>query len=142
MIVEYVEKNAIKHPWGDILYRNLQPKSKPEAIAQGFFPCMVQGPKPENADPSSLLWCHEDNLFKHNYQFEKESATKNKNELGLNFNPGPSAPRADGTRDTNPNAIGPFANFDGLLSHFAAQRATVDQSASDADSKDVPAPPK
>ena len=54
---EYAEKNAIKRPWGDILYKNLQPKSKPGAIAQGFYPCMVCGPRPKNADPSSLLWC-------------------------------------------------------------------------------------
>ena len=38
---EYAEKNAIKRPWGDILYKNLQPKFKSEAIAQGFYPCMV-----------------------------------------------------------------------------------------------------
>ena len=73
---------------------------------------MVRGPKPENADPSSMLWCREDNLFKHNYQFARDSAVKNKKDLGLNFNPGPSAPRADGTRDANPNVIGPFDNFD------------------------------
>ena len=30
---EYAEKNAIKRPWGDILYKNLQPKTKSEAIA-------------------------------------------------------------------------------------------------------------
>ena len=41
---EYAEKNAIKRPWGNILYRNLPPKSKPESIAQGFYPCMVQVP--------------------------------------------------------------------------------------------------
>ena len=117
---EYAEKNAIKSPWGDIIYRNLQPKSKPEAIAQGFYPCMVRGPQPENADPSSLLWCRDDNLFKRNYQFTKESATKNRKELGLNFNPGPTTPRQDGTRKANPNVIGPFTNFDGLLSHIAA----------------------
>ena len=85
---------------------------------------------------------HEDNLFKHNYQFAKESATKNKKEPGLNFNPGPSALRADGTRNANPNIMSPFANFDALLSHIAAQRATVDESADDADSEDAPAPPK
>ena len=78
-----------------------------------------------------MLWCREDNLFKRNYQFAKESAVKNKKDLGLNFNPGPSAPRTDGTRDANPNVIGPFHKFDGLLSHTAAQRATVDQSARD-----------
>ena len=60
---EYAEKNAIKGPWGDIIYKGLQPKSKSEAIAQGFYPCMIRGPQPANADPSSLLWCREDNLF-------------------------------------------------------------------------------
>nr|XP_020184389.1 nucleolar and coiled-body phosphoprotein 1-like [Aegilops tauschii subsp. strangulata] len=103
---------------------------------------MVRGPKPENANPSSMLWCREDNLFKRNYQFAKESAAKNKRDFGLSFNPGPSAPRQDGTRDANPNVIGPFTSFDGLLSHIAAQRATVEQSADDADSEDAPAPPK
>ena len=65
--LEYAEKNDVKRPWGDILYRNLPPKTKPEAIAQGFYPCMVQGPQPENADPSSLRWCRDDDLFKHNF---------------------------------------------------------------------------
>ena len=41
---EYAEKNAIKRPWGDILYKNLQPRSRAEAIEQGFYPCMVRGP--------------------------------------------------------------------------------------------------
>ena len=41
---EYDEKNAIKSPWGDIPFRYLQPKNKAEAIAQGFYPCMVRGP--------------------------------------------------------------------------------------------------
>ena len=103
---------------------------------------MVHRLQAENADPSSLLWCHEDNLFKRNYQFAKEPALKNKKNLGINFNPGPSSPRPDGTRDANPNFIGPFNNFDGLLSHIAAQRATMDQSADDADSEEAPAPPK
>ena len=52
---EYAEKNAIKSPWGDIPYRGLPPKNRAEAIAQDFYPCMVHGPQPENADPSSLL---------------------------------------------------------------------------------------
>ena len=117
-------------------------KSKPEAIAQGFYPCMVRGPQPENGDPSYLLWCRDDNLFKRNFQFAKESAAKNRKEIGLHFNPGPSAPRPDGTRDANPNVIGPFNGFDGLLSRIVAQRATVDQSADDANSEDAPAPPK
>ena len=33
---KYAKKNAIKGPWGDIIYKALQPKSKSEAIAQGF----------------------------------------------------------------------------------------------------------
>src|SRR5215216_4945654 len=93
---EYAEKSAIKRPWGDILYKNLQPKTKSEAIAKGFYPCMVRGPQPENADPSSLLWCRDDNLFKRNFQFAKESAVKNKKAFGLNCNPGSSTPRNDG----------------------------------------------
>nr|XP_045089613.1 nucleolar protein dao-5-like [Aegilops tauschii subsp. strangulata] len=103
---EYAEKNAIKRPWGDILYKNLQPKSKSEAITQGFYPCM------------------------------------NKKAFGLDFNPGPSAPRADGTRDANPNVIGPFYNLEGLITHIAVQGADVDHSADDADSDEAPAPPK
>ena len=82
---EYAEKNAIKRPWGDILYQGLQPKNRAEAIAQGFYPCMVRGPQPENADPSCLLWCREDNLFKRNYKFARDSAVKNKKIFGLDF---------------------------------------------------------
>ena len=89
---------------------------------------MVRGPQPENADASSLLRCRDDNLFKCNYLFAKDSGSKNKKDYVLNFNPGPSTPRSDGTREANENIIGPFANFDGLLSHIAAQRAAVEQS--------------
>ena len=64
---EYAEKNAIKRPWGDILYKNLQPRSRVEVIEQGFYPCMVRGPQPADADPSSLLWCRDDNMFKRNF---------------------------------------------------------------------------
>ena len=67
---------------------------------------------------------------------------KNKKTFGLNFNPGPSAPRADGTRDANPNVIGPFYNLEGLITHIAVQGADVDHSADDADSDEAPAPPK
>ena len=41
---EYAEKSAIKSPCGDIIFRGLPPKNKAEAIAQGFYPCMVRGP--------------------------------------------------------------------------------------------------
>ena len=43
-VTQEYEKNAIKRPWGDILYKNLLPRSRDEAIAQGFYPCMVRGP--------------------------------------------------------------------------------------------------
>ena len=82
---------------------------------------MVRGPQLENSDPSSLLWCRDDNLFKRNYQFTKDSAKKNKKDLGLNFNHGPSGPRADGTRDANPNEISPFYNLEGLITHIVVQ---------------------
>ena len=78
---EYAEKNAIKSPWGDILYRGLPPKNRAEAVAQDFYRCMVRGPQPENADPSSLLWCRDDNLFKRNFQHAKASAKENKKSL-------------------------------------------------------------
>ena len=63
----YAEKNAIKRPWGYILYRNLQPRSRDEAIEQGFYPCMYRGPQPIDAQSLSLLWCRDDNLFKRNF---------------------------------------------------------------------------
>ena len=92
----------MKGPWGDIVYKNLQPQSLPEAIQREFCPCMIRGPQPENADPSSLLWCRP--LFKHNYQFAKDSAAKNKKALGLDFNPGPSSPRDDGVGERSRNS--------------------------------------
>ena len=64
---EYAKKNAIKRPWGDIQFKNLLPRSRDEAIAQGFYPCMVRGPQPADAHSSSLLWCRDDNLFKRNF---------------------------------------------------------------------------
>ena len=67
---------------------------------------------------------------------------KNKKAFGLDFNPGPSAPREDGTREANENRIGPFYNFEGLLSHIVVQGANVDHAADDADSDEAPAPPK
>ena len=139
---EYAEKNAIKRPWGDILYKNLPPRSRAEAIEQGFYPCMVRGPQPADADPSSLLWCHDDNLFKRNFQFANNSAKENKKSRGLDFNPGPSAPRADGTREAEPNLVRPFYNLEGLITHIMVQGTDVDQPADDADSDEAPAPPK
>ena len=67
---------------------------------------------------------------------------KNNKEFGLDFNPGPSTPRADGTRDAEPNIIGPFYNLDGLLTHIAVQGAAVEPSTDDTDSDEAPAPPK
>ena len=103
---------------------------------------MVRGPQPTDADPSSLLWCRDDNLFKRNYLSAKNSAKENKKSLGLEFNPGPSAPRADGTHEAEPNLVGPFYNLEGLITHIMVQGATVDHSADDADSDEAPAPPK
>ena len=117
------------------------PKNKAEAIAQEFYPCMVRGPQPEDADPSSLLWCRDDNLFKRNFQYAKASAKENKKSWGLDFNPGPSAPRDDGTREAEENRIGPFSNLDGLISYILVQGAKVDHSDNDADSDEAPAPP-
>ena len=102
---------------------------------------MVHGPQPEEADPSSLLWCRDDNLFKRNFQFAKASAKENKKSWGLDFNPGPSAPREDGTREAEENRIGPFANLDSLISYVLAHGARVDHSNNDVDSDEAPAPP-
>ena len=69
------------------------------------------------------------------------SAKKNKKSLGLDFNPGPSAPRVDGSHDADPNVIGPFSNLDGLITYIVVQGARVDHSENDADSDEAPAPP-
>ena len=103
---------------------------------------MVRGPQPADADPSLLLWCRDGNLFKRNFQFAKNSAKENKKSWGLDFNPGPSAPRADDTREAEPNLVGPFYNLEGLITHIKVQGAVVDQPADDAESDEAPAPPK
>ena len=69
------------------------------------------------------------------------SAKENKKTLGLDFNPGPSAPRADGSREANPNVIGPYANLDGLITYIMVQGARVDHSDNGADSDEAPPPP-
>ena len=102
---------------------------------------MVRGPQPENANPTSLLWCRDDALFKRNFQHAKASAKENKKSLGLDFNPGPSAPRADGSRDAEPNVIGPFSNLDSLITYILVQGDRVDHSDHDADTDEAPAPP-
>ena len=79
-------------------------------------------------------------MFKRNYQFAKDSAAKNKKDLGLDFNPGPSAPRDDGTREANENRIGPFYNLAGLITHITVQGAKVDHSDDDSDTDEAPAP--
>ena len=103
---------------------------------------MVRGPQPENADPSSLLWCRDDNLFKRNFQHAKASAKENKKSLGLDFNPGPSAPCADGSRDAEPNVVGPFYNLEGLITHILVQGTAVNEPADEAESDEAPAAPK
>jgi len=102
---------------------------------------MVRGPQPENVDPSSLLWCRDDNLFKRNFQHAKAPGKENKKSLGLDFNPGPSAPRDDGSCDAEPNEIGPFSKLDGLISYILVQGAKVDHSDNDACTDEAPAPP-
>jgi len=79
-------------------------------------------------------------LFKRNYQFAKNSAATNKKDLGLDFNPSPSAPRDDGTREANENRIGPFYNLAGLITHITVQGAKVDHSDDDAVTDEAPAP--
>jgi hypothetical protein len=54
---EYAEKCAKKAPWGDIVFKKLEPQSMEDAIARGFYPCMVRPPLPENPHASSLEWC-------------------------------------------------------------------------------------
>ena len=141
MTHEYADKNIVRPPWADIIYKKLQPKTKAEAIANGFFPCMVRGPMQEDADPSSLKWCREDELFEENYKFAKKSAVQNKKDFRIDFNPGPAAPRPDGSCETEPNLIGPFDDFDSFLAHCAAQRASVEDAA-DEEQTDVLEPPK
>ena len=82
---EYAEKSAIRRPWGDIRFKNLMPRTRDEAIAQGFYPCMVRGPQLDDAHPSSLLWCRDDNLFQRNFQFAQQSAKLNKKKFGLDL---------------------------------------------------------
>ena len=103
---------------------------------------MVRGPQPDDAHPSSLLWCRDDNLFQRNLEFAQNSAKQNKKKFGLDFNPGPSAPRADGTRDAEPNVIGPFYNLEGLITRILVQGTAVNEPAADTESDDAPAVPK
>ena len=103
---------------------------------------MVRGPQPDDAHLSSLLWCRDDNLFKRNFQFAQQLAKLNKKKFGLDFNPGPSAPRADGTREAEPNVIGPFANLEGLITYILVQGTAVNEPAADAESEEAPAVPK
>ena len=103
---------------------------------------MVRGPQSDDAHPSSLLWCRDDNLFKRNFQLAQQSAKQNKKKFGLDFNPGPSAPRADGTREAEPNVIGPYANLEGLITYILVQGTAVNEPAADTESDDAPAVPK
>ena len=67
---------------------------------------------------------------------------QNKKTLGLDFNPGPSAPRADGTHEAEPNLLGPFYNLEGLITHIVVQGITVNEPADDAELDEAPAAPK
>ena len=48
----------------------------------------------------------------------------------------------DGTREAEPNIVGPFYNLEGLITHIMVQGTAVDEPADDADSDEAPAPPK
>jgi hypothetical protein len=52
---EYAEKNAVRPSWADIVYRKLIPKTKADAIAQSFYPCMC------NIPSITLHWSTSDN---------------------------------------------------------------------------------
>jgi len=86
--------------------------------------------------------CRDDNLFKRNFQFAQNSAKQNKKTFGLDFNPGPSSPRADGTRHAEPNVIGPFANLEGLITYILVKGTAVNEPVADTESDDAPAVPK
>ena len=62
--------------------------------------------------------------------------------MALDFNPGPSAPHADGTREAEPNLVGPLYNLEGLINHIQVQGAAVEHSADDTDSDEALAPLK
>ena len=81
-------------------------------------------------------------MFEKNLQFAWASALQNKKDLVIDFNPGLAAPRPDGSREANQNIIGPFNSFDGLLSHIAAQRATIAEAAGEEEHEDDPEPTK
>nr|XP_040256311.1 enolase-phosphatase E1-like [Aegilops tauschii subsp. strangulata] len=94
-------------------------------------------PGPEGSGPARVLRTGELQL-----QFARASAMQNKKYLGIDFNPGPAAPRPDGSHEADQNIIGPFNSFNGLLSHIAAQRATVEEAASEEEHAEVLEPPK
>ena len=62
--------------------------------------------------------------------------------MGLDFNPGPSAPRADGTREAEPNLLEPFYNVEGLITHIVVHGTAVNEPADDTESDEAPAAPK
>jgi hypothetical protein len=122
---EYATKNAVRPPWADIVYKKLHPKTKVEAIQQGFYLCMVRRPMPLKPDPTSMLWCRDDDLFEANYQFASGSATQNKKDYGIDFNPGLAKPRQNGSHEAEPNLVGPFHDFAAFLAHYVEQPASV-----------------
>ena len=67
---------------------------------------------------------------------------QNKKDVGIDFNPGPAAPRPDGSREDNHDIIGPFNSFDEILSHIAAQRTTVEEATGAEEHDDDPELPK
>ena len=80
---------------------------------------------PQDADPTSILWCRDGGHFEANYQLARCSAAQNKKDYGIDFNPGPAEPSPDGTREAEPNSIGPVDDLAAYLAHCTEQRASV-----------------
>ena len=60
----------------------------------------------------------------------------------FDFNPGPTAPRPDGSREAESNLIGPFEDFDSYFAHCATQWTTVEDAIEEEEHADVLEPPK
>jgi hypothetical protein len=140
---EYSAKNVVRPPWADIVYRKLILKTKADALALSFYPCMVRGVMPQDPDPSSIRWCHEDELFEANYQFARSSAEQNKKEFGIDFNPAPAEPRTDGSHEADPNLTGPWDSLKAYIEHLDALRTAAAAAQGEAQAEDnAPASPK
>jgi hypothetical protein len=104
---------------------------------------MVRYAMPHDPDPSSIRWCHDDDLFEANYQFARASAEQNKKDYGIDFNPRPAEPRPNGTREADPNLTGPCDNLKAYIEHLDALRTAAAAAHGEAQADDnAPASPK